>query len=120
MNRDRLLDYLYDMERAATAAVGFTAGIKKSDFFSDDRTQHAIGMCLIVIGEAAVRLIETYPDFVSEHPDFPWHAVRGLRNRVAHGYFALDMEIIWETTQTTIPNLLAEIEAMRNRHAQGE
>ncbi|MBB4406583.1 MULTISPECIES: DUF86 domain-containing protein [Agrobacterium] len=120
MSGDRRLDHLADMERAATSAVGFVAGMKKDEFFSDVRTQHAIGMCLIVIGEAAVRLIETAPDFVVEHSDFPWHAVRGLRNRIAHGYFTLDTEIIWETAKTTIPDLLAKLEAMRNWHAQGE
>jgi uncharacterized protein with HEPN domain len=117
---DRRLDYLSDMRRAGKAAIGFVAGMQKEEFLSDIRTQHAIGMCLIVIGEATVRLMDSYPDFIVEHPAFPWHAIRGLRNRVAHGYFGLDLEIIWETTQTTIPELLSGLDAIQNWHAQGE
>ena len=120
MTADRRLDYLSDMHRAATSAIKFVSGMGKVEFLSDFRTQHAIGMCLIVIGEASVRLMDADPEFISAHPNFPWHAMRGLRNRVAHGYFNLDIEIIWETTQTTLPELLDELNAIRNPHTQGE
>ncbi|SCX14096.1 MULTISPECIES: DUF86 domain-containing protein [Agrobacterium] len=120
MSLDRRLDHLADMKRAGDAAVDFVSGIQKEDFLTDLKTQHAIGMCLIVIGEATVRLMESYPDFVTDHPDFPWNSIRGLRNRVAHGYFGLDLEIIWETTQITIPELLESIDALKNWRAQGE
>lgn len=96
MNLDRRLDYLADMRRAAEAARSFVSGMQEGEFLSDIKTQHAVGMSLIVIGESAVRLMETYPDFIEDHPDFPWHSIRGLRNRVAHGYFTLDLNIIWE------------------------
>ncbi len=120
MNLDRRLEYLADMRRAAEASLSFVSGMQESEFLSDIKTQHAVGMSLIVIGESAVRLMETYPDFVEEHPDFPWHSIRGLRNRVAHGYFTLDLKIIWHTTQETIPELLQGLDRLGNWRAQGE
>ncbi len=120
MNMDRCQEFLADMRRAAEASLSFVSGMQESEFLVDIKTQHAVGMSLIVIGESAVRLMEAYPDFVENHPDFPWYSIRGLRNRVAHGYFTLDLNIIWRTTQTTIPELLQGLDSIGNWRAQGE
>ncbi|NTJ43047.1 DUF86 domain-containing protein [Agrobacterium larrymoorei] len=113
MNMDRCQEFLADMRRAAEASLSFVSGMQESEFLVDIKTQHAVGMSLIVIGESAVRLMEAYPDF-------PWYSIRGLRNRVAHGYFTLDLNIIWRTTQTTIPELLQGLDSIGNWRAQGE
>jgi len=65
--------------------------------------------CLLIIGEAATKVITRYPDFVARHETTPWRNMRGMRNRIAHGYFEIDIEIVWETVQTALPGLLATL-----------
>lgn len=69
-------------------------------------------MSLMIIGEAAARAIEKAPDFVAAHPEIPWFAMRGLRNRIAHGYLQVDMEIVWQTTQSALPQLITQLNAL--------
>jgi uncharacterized protein with HEPN domain len=60
-------------------------------------------MAVIVKEQAASDLQRTCPEFVAAHPEIPWRAIFGMRNRIAHGYYALDFEVIWDTIQTSIP-----------------
>ena len=53
------------------------------------------------------------PDFTVEHPQIPWRGMRGLRNRIAHGYFDLDLEIVWETVNAALPELLKQLSDLR-------
>ena len=87
MNENRLLDYLDHMRQAATDACGFTQGLSKEEFLADRRTQQAVVMSLIVIGEAATKVMEGYAEFADQHGQVPWRSMRGMRNRIAHGYF---------------------------------
>jgi uncharacterized protein with HEPN domain len=57
----------------------------QDDFLADKRTQQAVIMSLIVLGEAATKVMDRYPDFASEHAQVPWRNMRGMRNRIAHG-----------------------------------
>lgn len=43
------------------------------------------------------------------HPEVPWRAMRGMRNRIAHGYFDINLEVVWETVQTALPELLRKL-----------
>lgn len=63
-------------------------------------------MNLIILGEAATRLMDQYPDFTDTHPEIPWRSMRGMRNRIAHGYFDINLDTVWETVQTALPELL--------------
>ena len=69
-------------------------------------------MSLMIIGEAAARMIDRHPEFVAQNKEVPWTAMRGLRNRIAHGYFQVDMEIVWTTVQTALPGLLKGLEPL--------
>lgn len=97
MNDDRLSDYLDQIRQAATDACGYVGGLNKADFFADKRTQQAVIMNLIIIGEAATKVINQYPEFVERHPEIPWRSMRGMRNRIAHGYFDINLDVVWET-----------------------
>jgi uncharacterized protein with HEPN domain len=57
-------------------------------------------------GEAATKLMDRYPDFAASHPHVPWRSMRGMRNRIAHGHFDIDFEVVWETVETALPALL--------------
>ncbi|WP_256078145.1 DUF86 domain-containing protein [Massilia sp. YIM B04103] len=107
MSQLRADDYLAHMKQAAEDACNFTSSLSKAEFLADRRTQQAVNMCLIIIGEAAIRLAAEYPAFVAQHTALPWRGMRGMRNRITHGYFAVNLDIVWDTVQTALPELLA-------------
>jgi uncharacterized protein with HEPN domain len=113
MSGNRLLDYLDHMEQAATDACSFVDGLDKEDFLADKRTQQAVIMSLIIIGEAATKVIEGYDGFALSHPGVPWRSMRGMRNRVAHGYFDINLDVVWDTVKTALPDLLRQLAAIR-------
>jgi uncharacterized protein with HEPN domain len=113
MSLSRLGDYLDQMQMAANDARRFVDGMGKEEFLADKRTQQAVVMSLVIIGEAAARIMEKHGDFVLGHPAIPWRGMRGMRNRVAHGYFDLNLDVVWETTQTALPDLLMRLERIR-------
>jgi uncharacterized protein with HEPN domain len=106
VSESRLSDYLSHMEQAATDACEFVHGIDKPGFLLDKRTQQAVIMSLIIIGEAATKLMDSEPGFIAEHPQVPWRSIRGMRNRMAHGYFDINLDVVWDTLQTALPELL--------------
>jgi len=114
MSENRLPDFLAHIEQAATDACGFTQGLNKDDFLADKRTQSAVVMSLVIIGEAATKVMDRYPEFVQQHPHVSWRGMRGMRNRIAHGYFDINLDVVWETVQTALPNLLRHLLAIRN------
>ena len=79
-------DLLGHMRQAASDACAFVEGLSKEDFLEDKRTQQAV-----VIGL---------------YPLVPWRNIRGMRNRIAHGYFETDFSIVWDTVQQALPELL--------------
>ncbi len=113
MSENRLPDYIDHIQQAATDVCSFVDGLAKADFLSDKRTQQAVIMSLIIIGEAATRVMEGYAAFTQSHPDVPWRNMRGMRNRMAHGYFDVNLELVWQTAQEWLPELLKQLPAVR-------
>jgi uncharacterized protein with HEPN domain len=87
MNENRLPDYLEHIQQAAIDARSFVDGLAKEDFLADKRTQQAVIMSLIIIGEAATKIMDGYTAFTQAHSEVPWRSMRNMRNRMAHGYF---------------------------------
>jgi uncharacterized protein with HEPN domain len=106
MRDERLQAYLDQMRVAATDALTFVDGMSKDEFLIDLRTQRAVVMSLIIVGEAAARAMDRFSTFCLQNPQVPWQDMRGMRNRMAHGYFDLNLDVVWETVQTALPNLL--------------
>jgi uncharacterized protein with HEPN domain len=113
MSENRLLDYLDHIQQAATDACGFVEGLEKGEFLKDKRTQQAVIMSLIIIGEAATKVMDGYPEFAQVHASVPWRNMRGMRNRIAHGYFDINLDVVWDTVQTALPQLLAQLSDVR-------
>jgi uncharacterized protein with HEPN domain len=117
---DKLRLYLHQMQVAASDVCDFTKGMDKAAFLENLIVQRAVGMSILMLGEAVVRLARDNPEFLVDHPEIPWQNILGLRNRIAHGYFNIDLNIVWETANTSLPNLLDQLQFLRNIHAQGE
>ena len=113
MSLSRLGDYLDQMLTAANDARRFVDGMSKEDFLADKRTQQAVVMSLVIIGEAAARIMDKHSQFVADNSEIPWRGMRGMRNRVAHGYFDVNLDVVWDTTQTALPDLLLRLERLR-------
>ena len=113
MSENRLPDYLDHMQQAATDACGFLEGLDRDDFLEDKRTQQAVIMSLIIIGEASTKVMDGYAGFAQRHPEVPWRSMRGMRNRIAHGYFDINLELVWDTVQSALPELLRQLPAVR-------
>jgi uncharacterized protein with HEPN domain len=115
MVESRLPDYLEQMAFAAGEALEFLAGMEKADFLRDRKTQQAVFMSLLIIGEAASRIMDNFPEFVLANRDVPWRNMRGMRNRMAHGYFQTDMDLVFDTAVLALPGLVSKIEAIQRQ-----
>ena len=120
MSNDRLVAYLEQMHTAALQACAFVEGMTLNDFLADTRTQMAVGMTLVLIGESVGRILARYPDFSSDHPEIAWAKIKGMRNFVVHDYYELELPIVFATVQTSLPDLISHLDKLRNFHAQGE
>lgn len=114
----RVSDYLDHMIEAISLARSYVAEYSKSEFQADRRTQQAVVLNLITLGEIAARLINEHPEFVTKQPNIPWRQMRGMRNRMAHGYFDIDLDIVWDTIGTSLPSLQATLETARAELSQ--
>ena len=79
------------------------------DFQEDKRTQQAVILSLVIIGEAATKLLEQHGDFLADYPAVPWMSMKGMRNRLAHGYFDIDLRIVWDTVRDALPTVLESL-----------
>jgi len=113
MNGNRLPDYIDHIEQAAMEACSFVDGMSKDEFVGDRRTQQAVIMSFVIIGEAATKVLNNYAEFVHAHGEVPWHSMRGMRNRIAHGYFDVNLDVVWNALQTALPELLRQLPAVR-------
>lgn len=113
MNKNALSDYVDHMMQAAQDACGFIEDIGKDEFLSDRRTQNAVVMSLIVLGEASTKVMDLHPEFAARHALVPWRKMRGMRNRITHGYFEIDFNLVWDTVTAALPELLRQLPAVR-------
>lgn len=105
MSRDILL-FLEDIEASCLKIAAFIEGMSLQSFKADARTFDAACRNLEIIGEAAKRVPE---DVRSRHPEVEWRRIAGLRDVLAHGYFALEHEMLWSLASQRVPRLLDQI-----------
>lgn len=110
MNEHRFADLLETMHRAAFNAVTFVDGMDFDEFLKDVRTQQAVVMSLIIIGESAARAIAKHSEMGERFPEISWRSMRGMRNRIAHNYANTNFEIVWQVVQEELPKLIKSIE----------
>lgn len=109
MTVNRLGDYLDHIRQATTDAITFVEGLSKEEFLEDRRTQQAVVMSLIIMGEASTKIMDQHPEFTATHPQIPWRNMRGMRNRIAHGYFDINLDVVGDTIQYALPDLLEHL-----------
>ena len=97
------------MMEAATLACSYVDGLSQTSFLEDTRTQQAVLMNIVIIGESAAKILQSDEKFIASHSHIPWRQIAAMRHKVVHNYFGIDLEIIWETVQTDLPQLLASL-----------
>ena len=101
------LTRLRHMRDAASEAIGFARTRDRSDLDGDRLLMHALVRCLEIIGEAARNVTA---EGRAQAVDVPWPDVVGIRHRIIHEYFRLDLDIVWGTATEDLPPLVAALD----------
>ncbi|MGB9939272.1 DUF86 domain-containing protein [Methanosarcina sp.] len=95
-------DFLIDILNSIEKIESFIEGFEFEDFSTDDKTIYAVILALEIIGEATKDL----PDSLKiRHPEVPWREMSGLRDKMVHGDFGLDLEAIWNIAVEDVSSL---------------
>ena len=105
MSRDALL-YVADIVAAGQAIRRFTDGVRFEAFAANDEKRAAVEREVFIMGEAAARLPE---EWKQQQPEIPWRKIVGLRNLLAHGYWVIDAEELWDIARNKVPGFVAQL-----------
>ncbi len=93
-------DYLDDIKTSITDIKEFTKDMSFEGFSCDRKTSHAVIRCFEIIGEA----VKNLPDEVkARYPDIPWREIAGMRDKMIHEYFGVNLQIVWQTIEDDLP-----------------
>ena len=114
----RVGDYLEHMERAIARIRRYLAGLDRDSFLASEEKQDAVIRNIEIIGVAAQSIRRRYPEFAARHAEIPWGGIYGMRNAVAHGYFSVDLEIVWRTVQRDLPELERQVLRLKQNNGR--
>ncbi len=98
--------YLQDIQESILAIEEYTHDIAEDEFYSNRQLQDAIVRRLEIIGEAVKNIDD---DFRDKYPQIPWKKVAGMRDVVAHEYFGVKLDRVWDVVRNDLPRLKKEI-----------
>jgi len=107
LSRDpqRAVDYLLHVVQAVERIQRYTQDMDAVAFSRDELTQDAVIRNLEIVGEAFGNVERKHPDFAAAHPELPLAFAYEMRNALAHGYFKVDLDIVWKTIENDPPEL---------------
>ncbi|MDO8777639.1 MAG: DUF86 domain-containing protein [Burkholderiaceae bacterium] len=105
----RAMDYLAHIVEAIDRIGRYVDDMTELSFLFDEKTQDAVVRNFEILGEAANNIEKLHPAYAKAHADVPWALMYTMRNRVAHGYFKVDYELVWKTIHTDLPGLRAQV-----------
>jgi uncharacterized protein with HEPN domain len=107
MTTDRTYcDYVKDVHEAVVLVAEFISGMAFKDFKADAKTAFAVVRALEIIGEGA----KMVPDAIrAKHPAVPWRLMTGMRDKLIHHYFGVDLKVVWKTATEDLPGLEVQI-----------
>jgi len=98
--------FVEDIMEGIEKIEGYIEGMSKEEFLGDSRTQDAVIRRLEVMGEAVKNIPQ---DFRDEYPEIPWKQIAGMRDVLIHEYFGVNLERVWKTIKTDLPELKQKI-----------
>jgi len=111
MSRDEIM-YLRDIAESCARIQRYTQGLTQVGLVQDERTYDAVVRNLEVIGEAAKHISD---NLRGQMPDIEWRKVASMRDIIAHVYFGIDNDILWDVVQNKIPRLVHSIDSFLYR-----
>lgn len=111
MSRDEIM-YLQDIAQSCEKILRFTNGLTHADLTQDEKTYDAVIRNLEIVGEAAKHISA---ELRKQLPDIEWRKVAGLRDMLAHAYFGIDDDILWDVLQNKVPQLAKTTNAFLNK-----
>lgn len=105
----RLVGYLKHIIQAIGRIHEYIDSLTEADFIRNHRTQDAVIRNLEIVGEASNNVAKKYPDFAAEHPEVPWTVAYEMRNVLTHGYFKIDLPVVWRTIEKDLPELEEQV-----------
>ncbi len=100
---------LQHMLEAAQEAVGYARNRTRKDLETDRPLTHSLVRCIEIIGEAANKISSEYRE---GHSEIQWDDMAGMRNRLIHAYFDINLNIVWKTVNEELPALIVELERL--------
>lgn len=118
-DREKILLTLQSINETIEHLIDWNQNVLSSEFYYESPTgmQLLAANCTLItaIGEGVNRINRILPEFLSSNfPDTPWREIIGMRNRIAHGYFELDAEIIFDSIKNDFPALAEVIQSAIN------
>jgi uncharacterized protein with HEPN domain len=107
MTQRDIRDYLRDILSTIDLATSFVASMSFEEFQADAKTTFAVIRALEIIGEATKNIPVNIRE---QHPEIPWKGFAGMRDKLIHAYFGVNLEVVWETLQQNLPQLRPTIE----------
>ena len=101
----RVSDYLEHILEAMERIRVYTAGMTETEFGANQLVQDGVIRNFEVMGEAARNIETNAPAFAAIHPELRLKDIYLMRNRLSHGYFSINLTIVWNTTQRDLPDL---------------
>jgi len=109
---------LQHIRDAAIRAISFIKDKTYEDFSQDEMLSLALVRLIEIIGEAANHVS---PDCQKAYPQIPWREIVGMRNRIVHAYFDIDLDVIWQVVIADLPELLELIkQALQDLDTRGK
>jgi len=102
--------FIYDIAESIENIESFLKGITEESFSKDILRQNAVVRKLEIIGEATKNI----PDFFRKaHSEVPWREIAGLRDKIIHTYFEIDLDITWKIIKKDLPELKKQIDKIK-------
>jgi uncharacterized protein with HEPN domain len=111
MRKRDFTDYINDILTSLKEVKEFTEGMSLDEFLRDKKTVNAVIRSLEVLGEAAGKIPE---DLRIKAPDIPWKRMTGMRNKLIHEYFGVDLEIVWAVIKDELPPLESSLKRLHS------
>jgi len=100
--KEEFLDYIEDIIEAMDDAMSFVERMDYDDFAKDRKTIYAVIRAIEIMGEAVKKIPESVKN---RYPEIPWRDMAGMRDKLIHEYFGVNLRAVWNTVKKDIPNL---------------
>jgi uncharacterized protein with HEPN domain len=100
-------EYLADIREAIQRIHAYTTDLSYAQFLADERTQDAVIRNIEILGEAVKHLTA---ELTATHPEVEWKSITGMRDKLVHEYFGVNLDILWDVLASKLPPLRVQIE----------